>query len=121
MGPDDCSVGLRRLEFGGKALRPDGLLGVVLASFVLFLEKLANVLHSAFVGTREGALRVGGVKRGVVASQEKTKKLEIEVEQETWRSKVKEGGLLQVTADRLGSVRGAFIGTLEARHCYRNT
>ena len=54
MGPDDCSVGLRRLEFGGKALRPDGLLGVVLASFILFSKKLADVLHGAFIGTREG-------------------------------------------------------------------
>jgi hypothetical protein len=119
---DDCPVGLHRLQFGGEALRPDGLLGVVLASFILFLKKLADVLHSAFVGTSEGALRVGGFRRGgVVATQEEIKKLEIEVKQKIWRSKMKEGGLHQATTDHRRNVRGAFIETLETRHCYRKT
>jgi len=59
---------LRHLQLGGEVLRPDGLLGVVLPSFILSSEKLANVLHGAFVGAGEGTLRIGGVqgKRGVV-------------------------------------------------------
>ena len=73
---------MRRLEFGGKALRPDGLLGVVLPGLILLSKELADVLHRALVGTRKGALRVGGVRRrGIVAMQERMKKLEIEVEQ----------------------------------------
>jgi hypothetical protein len=63
---------LRHLLFGGEALRPDGLLGVVLPSFVLLTEKLANVLLGVFEDTREGrTLRIGGVggRRSVVPAQ----------------------------------------------------
>jgi hypothetical protein len=74
---------LRCLQLGGEALRPDGLLGVVLPSFILFSEKLADVFHGAFVGTREGPLRIGGVgRRSVIATQE-IKKLEIKIEKST--------------------------------------
>jgi hypothetical protein len=53
---------LRHLQFDGEALRPDGLLGVVLPSFVLLADKLANVLLGVFRDTREGrTLRIGGV------------------------------------------------------------
>jgi len=49
-------------EFGGEVLRPDGLLGIVLPSFVLLVEKLANEFLGALGDTRErGALRAGGV------------------------------------------------------------
>ena len=48
MGPDDCPVGLRHLQFGGETLRPDGLLGIILPSFILIAEKLANVLLGVF-------------------------------------------------------------------------
>ena len=62
MGPDNGPVGLCHLQFGGEALRPDGLLGVVLPSFVLLAKELANVLLGALRNTRErGTLRVGGV------------------------------------------------------------
>ena len=62
MSPDDCPVGMRHLQFGGKALRPDGLLGVILSSFILLVEKLANVLLRVFEDTREGGtLRIRGV------------------------------------------------------------
>ena len=61
LGPDNGPVSLCRLQFGGEALGPDGLLGVVLPSFNLLSEELADVLHDAFVGTGEGTLQVGGV------------------------------------------------------------
>jgi hypothetical protein len=41
----------------------DGLLGVVLPSFVLLSEKLVNVLYGAFIDTGEGTLRIEGVYR----------------------------------------------------------
>ena len=69
---DDYLVGLRRLQFGGEALRPHGLLGVVLPSLVLLTQELADVLLGALGNTRErGALRAGGVqgRGGVVAVQ----------------------------------------------------
>ena len=84
MSPDDCPVGLRHLQFGGEALRPDGLLGVILPSFILLAEKLANVLLGVFRDTREGrTFRIRGVKRrrSVVAAQ-RTKKLKIKIKQE---------------------------------------
>ena len=73
MGPDDCPVGLCHLQFGSEALRPDGLLGVILSSFILLVEKLANVLLGVFGDTRERrTLRIGrvGGKRNVMAAQE---------------------------------------------------
>ena len=83
MSPDDRAVRLHHLQFGSEALRPDGLLGVVLPSFILFSEKLADVFHGAFVGTREGPLRIGGVgRRSDIATQE-IKKLEIKIEKST--------------------------------------
>ena len=72
LGLESCPVGLRRLQFGGKELRPDGLLGVILPSFILLVKELANVLLDALGNTRErGALRAGGVqgRGGVVAVQ----------------------------------------------------
>ena len=88
---------MRNLQFGSEALRPDGLLGVVLPSFVLLTEKLANVLLGVllaeklanvllgvFRDTREGrTFRIRGVKRrrSVVAAQ-RTKKLKIKIKQE---------------------------------------
>ena len=53
MGPDDCPVGLCRLQFSGEALRPDGLLRVVLQSFILLAKELANELLGALGDTRE--------------------------------------------------------------------
>jgi len=52
---------LRHLQFGGEALRPYGLLGVILPSLILLLEKLTNVFLGVFVDTRKRALRIGGV------------------------------------------------------------
>ena len=83
MSPDDCPVGLRHLQFDGEALRPDGLLGVILLSFILLVEKLVNVLFGVFGDTRKGrTLRIGGVgrRRSVIAAQE-IKKLKIKIEQ----------------------------------------
>ena len=54
LGPDDGPISLCCLQFGGEALRPDGLLRVVLPSLILLLKELADVPHSAFVGTGEG-------------------------------------------------------------------
>ena len=80
LGPDNGPVSLCHLQFGGEALRPDDLLGVVLLSLILLSEELADVLHSAFGGTGEGTFRVGRVRRrgGVVNVQrlEITTKLE---------------------------------------------
>ena len=53
MGPDDGPVGLCRLQFGGEVLGPDGLLGIVLPSFVFLAKKLADELHGALGDTRE--------------------------------------------------------------------
>ena len=62
LGLEDCPIGLRRLQFGGKELRPDGLLGVILPSFILLAKELANELLGALEDTREGGpLRIGGV------------------------------------------------------------
>jgi len=72
LGPDNGPVGLCRLQFGGEALTPDGLLGVVLPRLLILLsEELTNVLHCAFIGTRGGTLRIVGVRRrgGVVVVQ----------------------------------------------------
>ena len=54
LGPDDGPFGLCCLQFGGEALRPDGLLGVILPGLILFSKELADVFHGAFIGTREG-------------------------------------------------------------------
>ena len=54
MGPDNGPIGLCRLQFGGETLRPDGLLGVILPSFVLLVKELANVLLGALGNTRNG-------------------------------------------------------------------
>ena len=68
MGPDDHPVRLRRLQLDGEALRPDGFLGIVLVGFVLLSKELADVLHGAFIGTREGTLRIGEIRsRGIEA------------------------------------------------------
>ena len=83
MSPDDRPVRLCHLQFGGEALRPDGLLGVVMTSFVLLAEKLADEFLGAFRNIRERrALRVRriGGRRSVITAQE-VKKLEIEIEQ----------------------------------------
>ena len=72
MGPDNCPIGLRRFKFGGEALRPDGLLGVVLPSLVFLAKELANEFFGALKNTREGGpLRARGIRRrgGVVAMQ----------------------------------------------------
>ena len=62
LGSNDSPIGLHRLQFGGEALRPDGLLEIVLPSFVLLAKKLANELLGALGDTREGGpLRIGGV------------------------------------------------------------
>ena len=53
LGLEDCPIGLRRLQFGGKELRPDGLLGVILPSFILLAKELANALLGALRNTRE--------------------------------------------------------------------
>ena len=83
MGPDDCPVGLSHLQFGGETLRPDGLLGIILPSFILIAEKLANVLLGVFGDTGKGrTLRIGGVgeRRSIIAAQE-IQKLKIKIEQ----------------------------------------
>ena len=53
LGLEDCLIGLRHLQFGGKEMRPDGLLGVILLSFILLMKELANVLLGALRNTRE--------------------------------------------------------------------
>ena len=54
LGLEDCPIGLRRLQFSGKELRPDGLLGVILPSFILLAKELADELLGALRDTREG-------------------------------------------------------------------
>ena len=76
LGLEDCPIGLRRLQFGGKELRPDSLLGIILPSFILLAKELANVLLGAPGNTRErGSLRVGGTRRGIVTLQKKGKEI----------------------------------------------
>ena len=76
MGPDNGPVGLCRLQFGGETLRPDGLLGVILPSFVLLAKELANVLLGALGNTRKrGSLRVGGTRGGIVALQKRGREI----------------------------------------------
>ena len=60
LGPDDSPVGLRHLQLGSEALRPDGLLGVILPRLVLVSEKRENVLTGVFIDTMEGNLRLRG-------------------------------------------------------------
>ena len=75
LGLEYCPIGLRRLQFGGKVLRPDSLLGIILPSFVLLAKELANVLLGALRNTRErGSLRVGGTRRSIVTLQKRGKK-----------------------------------------------
>ena len=75
LGLEDCPIGLRRLQFGGKELRPDGLLGVILPSFILLAKELANVLLGALRNTRgRGSLRVGGAVRSIVTLQKRGRK-----------------------------------------------
>ena len=80
LGPNNGPVCLCCFQFGGEALGSDSFLGVVLSSLVLLLEELADVVHSAFIGTGEGTLRIGGVRRrgGVIAVQ----RLEIRIKSE---------------------------------------
>ena len=56
LGLEDCPIGLHRLQFGGKVLRPDSLLGIILPSFVLLVKELANVLLGALGNTRKGGV-----------------------------------------------------------------
>ena len=63
LGANDRTIRLCHLQLGGKALRPLGLFGVVLASLVLLPEKLADVLASFLVEVVEGALRFGRIRR----------------------------------------------------------
>ena len=53
LGLEDCPIGLRRLQFGGKELRQDGLLGVILLSFILLAKELPDELFGALGNTRE--------------------------------------------------------------------
>ena len=80
MGPDNGPVGLCRLQFGGEALGPDGLLGVVLPSLILLSKELVDVLHHALIGTRKGTLRVGGIRR--IRGASLCKKLKIRTKSE---------------------------------------
>ena len=75
LGLEGCLVRLRRLQFGGKELRPDGLLGVILPSFILLAKELANVLLGALGNTRgRGSLQVGGAVRSIVTLQKRGRK-----------------------------------------------
>ena len=53
LGPDNGPVDLCHLQLGGEALRPDGLLGVVLPSLILLAKELPNELFGALGNTRE--------------------------------------------------------------------
>jgi len=81
LGPDYRPVRLRHLQLGGEALGPNGLLGVVLPSFVLLMEKLADVLLGVFGDTgKRRTLRIRGVRgRRSVVPVQSLEKLEIRV------------------------------------------
>ena len=122
MSPDNGPVSLCCLQFGGKALRPDGLFGVVIPSFILLAKELVNKLLGALWDVRErGTLRVGGTGRSVVTSQKRGREIGGRSGTKTWQFKIEEEDLLQTAADHWRGVRGTLIGVLEARHCYRKT
>ena len=76
LGLEDCPIGLRRLQFGGKVLRPGSLLRIILPSFILLAKELVNVLLGALGNTRKrGSLRVGGTRRGIVTLQKRGKEI----------------------------------------------
>ena len=77
LGLEECPIGLRPPpQFGGKELRPDGLLGVILPSFILLAKELANVLLGALRNARErGSLRVGGTRRSIVTAQKRGREI----------------------------------------------
>ena len=76
LGLEDCPIGLRRLQFGGKTLRPNGLPRIVLPSFVLLAKELAIVLLGALRNTRKrGSLRVGGTRRSMITLQKRGKEI----------------------------------------------
>ena len=123
LGLEDCPIGLHRLQFGDKQLRPDSLLGIILPSFVLLAKELANVLLGALRNTRKrGSLRVGGTGRGIITLQKETRKLEIEVEQKHGNPKTEERGAYS-TRRRIagGALEGPSSGRLEPAICYRKT
>ena len=53
LGLEGCPIGLCCLQFGGKELRPDSLLGVILSRLILLAKKLANELLGVLRNTRE--------------------------------------------------------------------
>jgi len=76
LDPDNGPVGLCRLQFGGETLRPDGLLGVILPSFILLTKELANVLLGSLGNTRKrGFLRVGGTRRSIITAQKRGREI----------------------------------------------
>ena len=75
LGLEDCQIVLRRLQFGGKELRPDGLLGVILPSLIFLAKELVNVLLGSLRNSRErGSLRVGGTRISIVNLQKRGRK-----------------------------------------------
>ena len=70
---------MRRLQFGGKVLRPDSLLGIILPSFVLLAKELANVLLGSLGNTRKGGpSELGEPEEASSLHRKEAKKLEIE-------------------------------------------
>ena len=94
MSPDDHPVGLRHLQLGGKALRPLGLLGVVVASFNLFSEERADELPGALVKIVKRAPRFGtrGSRFIISARRARTDEIKERGEKSTPRMYVTRGG-----------------------------
>ena len=51
LSPDDRPIRLRHLQLSSEALRPNGLLGIILPSFILLAEKLADEFLDVFGDT----------------------------------------------------------------------
>ena len=94
MGSNNRPIGLRHLQLGGKALRPLGLLGVVVASFNLFPEERADELPGALVKIVKRAPRFGtrGSRFIISARRARTDEIKERGEKSTPRMYVTRGG-----------------------------
>ena len=115
LGLEDCPIGLRRLQFGGKELRPDSLLGIILPSFILLAKELANVLLGALGNTRKrDPSELEEPEEASSLYRKEAKKLEIEIEQKHGNPKTEGRGAYSMWRRITGgALEGPSSGRLE--------